>query len=82
MDDAQVDRVRSAVAAADGPVTARGLEERLGAGGPRRKDHWGWNWSEARKVLDYLYMCGELAIAGRNAQFEVRYDLPERVLPP
>ncbi|MGV3564556.1 MAG: winged helix-turn-helix domain-containing protein [Nocardioides sp.] len=82
VDDALVDRVRSAVAAADGPVTARGLEERLGAGGPRRKDHWGWNWSEARKVLDYLYMCGELAIAGRNAQFEVRYDLPERVLPP
>jgi uncharacterized protein YcaQ len=26
-------------------------------------------------------MVGELAIAGRNSQFEVRYDLPERVIP-
>src|SRR3712207_149263 len=26
-------------------------------------------------------MCGHLAIAGRTSQFEVRYDLPERVLP-
>ena len=64
--------------AARGPVTARDLDD----GRPRRKDHWGWNWSEARKALDLLYMCGDVAISGRNAQFEVRYDLPERVLPP
>jgi uncharacterized protein len=64
-----------------GASTARDLDAVLG-GGPRVKDHWGWNWSEARKVLDYLYMVGDLAIAGRNGSFEVRYDLPERVLPP
>lgn len=63
-----------------GPVTARDLEAELGSG-PRTREHWGWNWSEARKVLDFLYMVGDLAIAGRNDQFEVRYDLPERVLP-
>lgn len=62
---------------ARGPSTARDLDD----GTPRAKEHWGWNWSEARKGLDYLYMVGDLAIAGRNAQFEVRYDLPERVLP-
>ena len=82
VEEGLADRVRVAVAAGGGPVTARDLELRLGAGGPRRKDHWGWNWSEARKALDYLYMVGDLAIAGRNSQFEVRYDLPERVLPP
>ncbi len=60
-----------------GGSTARDLD----AGLPRTKTHWGWNWSEARKVLDFLYMSGQLAIAGRNSQFEVRYDLPERVLP-
>ena len=60
-----------------GPSTARDLDEGL----PREKGNWGWNWSETRKVLDFLYMSGEVAIAGRNTQFEVRYDLPERVLP-
>jgi uncharacterized protein YcaQ len=62
---------------ARGPVTARDLDD----GRPRPKDNWGWNWSDARKALDYLYMCGDVAIAGRNTQFEVRYDVPERVLP-
>jgi uncharacterized protein YcaQ len=82
VDDRLVEQVRTAVAGLPGPVTARELEVVLGSGGPRSRDHWGWNWSDARKVLDFLYMCGELAIAGRTSQFEVRYDLPERVLPP
>jgi uncharacterized protein YcaQ len=60
-----------------GASTARELDD----GSPVAKEHWGWNWSDTRKVLDYLYMVGELAIAGRNGQFEVRYDLPERVIP-
>ncbi|GAA1435360.1 winged helix-turn-helix domain-containing protein [Mycobacterium cookii] len=63
-----------------GPVTARDLEEEFSTG-PRTKEHWGWNWSESRKVLDYLYLVGDVAIAGRSSQFEVLYDLPERVLP-
>jgi uncharacterized protein len=62
-----------------GPVTARDLDAEFS--GPRTKDHWGWNWSDARKVLDYLFLVGDVAIAGRSSQFEVRYDLPERVLP-
>ncbi|MFC5178564.1 winged helix-turn-helix domain-containing protein [Nocardioides taihuensis] len=61
-----------------GASTARDLDDGL----PRSKDHWGWNWSETRKVLDYLYMSGQVAIAARNSQFEILYDLPERVLPP
>ena len=63
-----------------GPVTARDLEEEFSTG-PRTKDNWGWNWSESRKVLDYLYLVGDIAIAGRNNQFEIVYDVPERVLP-
>lgn len=62
---------------ARGASTARDLDD----GTPRTKENWGWNWSQARQGLDYLYMIGELAVAGRNSQFEVRYDLPERVLP-
>ena len=60
-----------------GASTARDLDSGL----PRTKDNWGWNWSAARKALDFLFVVGDLAIAGRNAQFEVLYDLPERVLP-
>ena len=63
-----------------GASTARDLEA-LVSTGPRDKQHWGWNWSEARKGLDYLFMVGDVAIAGRTSQFEVRYDLPERVIP-
>jgi uncharacterized protein YcaQ len=60
-----------------GAATARDLDDGL----PRAKEQWGWNWSRTRQVLDYLYTVGELAIAGRNSQFEVLYDLPERVIP-
>jgi uncharacterized protein YcaQ len=61
-------------------VTARDLEEEFSTG-PRTKEHWGWNWSDSRKVLDYLFLVGDVAIAGRTSQFEVLYDVPERVLP-
>ncbi|WP_299051154.1 crosslink repair DNA glycosylase YcaQ family protein [uncultured Nocardioides sp.] len=74
----QVEADVLAEVAARGPVTARDLDD----GAPRRTGHWGWNWSEARQVLDLLYRTGEVAIAGRNRQFEVLYDVPERVLPP
>ncbi len=60
-----------------GASTARQLDD----GAPRSTDHWGWNWSQARAGLDYLFMVGELAMAGRTASFEPIYDLPERVLP-
>jgi uncharacterized protein YcaQ len=60
-----------------GRRTSRDLDDGL----PRRKQHWGWNWSEAKKALEYLFLAGEVAVAGRTAQFERLYDLPERVLP-
>jgi uncharacterized protein len=60
-----------------GPATARDLDDGL----PRVKEHWGWNWSETKKALEYLFFTGRLAVAGRNAAFERLYDVPERVLP-
>jgi uncharacterized protein YcaQ len=60
-----------------GASTARDLDDGL----PRTRVHWGWNWSNTRRVLDFLYTVGDLAIAGRTSQFEVLYDLPERVIP-
>lgn len=60
-----------------GASTARELD----TGAERSKEDWGWNWSQARQGLDFLFLSGRLAIAGRTNAFEPRYDLPERVIP-
>ncbi|MGH3332806.1 MAG: winged helix-turn-helix domain-containing protein [Nocardioidaceae bacterium] len=60
-----------------GPATARDLDDGL----PRVKEHWGWNWSDTKKALEYLFFTGQLAVAGRNSAFERLYDVPERVIP-
>jgi uncharacterized protein YcaQ len=75
-----VHAVRAEVAAR-GPITAAGIERALGQDRPRERDSWGWNWSETKKVVEWLFWSGEISSAGRTAQFERRYDLPERVLP-
>ena len=70
--DSLLDEVRQR-----GVSTSRELDDGL----PRVREDWGWNWSETKKALEYLFFSGELAIAGRNSAFERMYDLPERVLP-
>ena len=60
-----------------GATTARELDDGL----PRSRDNWGWNWSESKRALEYLFLAGELAVAGRTDSFERRYDLPEKVVP-
>jgi uncharacterized protein YcaQ len=72
-----VQLVRDEVAAR-GPLSARQLEREE----ERDRSHWGWNWSSVKTVLEWLFYCGEVTSARRNAQFERIYDLPERVLPP
>ena len=75
-----VDAVRDEVARR-GPMTAQEIERALGQDRPRERSEWGWNWSETKKVVEYLFWCGEISSAGRTTQFERRYALPERVLP-
>jgi uncharacterized protein len=61
----------------EGAKTSRELDDGL----PRQKVSWGWNWSETKRALEYLFISGQLAVARRNSQFERVYDLPERVIP-
>jgi uncharacterized protein len=60
-----------------GPVTASEIEHDVPT---RDRTHWGWNWSEVKRALEYLFWAGEVSAADRRG-FQRRYDLPERVLP-
>lgn len=72
-----VDKVYAEIAER-GPITPRQIEHEE----ERRRDHWGWNWSAVKTACEWLLWSGRITSAGRNAQFERRYALPERVLPP
>lgn len=60
-----------------GPVTAAEIEQDV----PRKKENWGWNWSDTKKALEALFYAGKVTAAGRTTQFARRYDLTERVIP-
>jgi uncharacterized protein YcaQ len=78
---ALVQAVRDFVATS-GPVTAAEIERRLAPSTVRDRTNWGWNWTDTKRAVSFLFWAGELSSAGRTVQFERRYDLPERVLPP
>jgi uncharacterized protein len=61
-----------------GPVTAAEVEQDVPK---RRTDHWGWNWSDVKAALEWLFWTGEVTAARRNGAWARVYDLPERVLP-
>ena len=77
-----VAEVLAAVTAA-GPLTAAELEQIVAGDHARSQDYqWGWNWSDAKRALEYLFGCGAISTAGRDRAFTRRYDLTERVIPP
>jgi uncharacterized protein YcaQ len=59
-----------------GPVTAGEIAQEE----KRSKDHWGWNWSDEKTALEFLFYTGQVTAADRR-NFERVYDVTERVLP-
>ena len=59
----------------EGPLAASEIEQRSSPGG------W-WTWSEAKRVLEWLFWAGHVTTATRRGSFERVYDLTERVIPP
>ena len=62
-----------------GPVTASELEAENGPRTPK-SGPW-WDWRETKRAVEYLFWAGEVSTVDRR-NFERRYDLTERVLPP
>ncbi|WP_235750624.1 winged helix-turn-helix domain-containing protein [Nigerium massiliense] len=60
-----------------GPLRANDIEHAE----DRRRDHWGWNWSEVKHVLEWLLSTGVVSSAGRTPSFERLYALRSDVLP-
>lgn len=81
-DAPQVAEVRDLIAA-EGPLSASQIHDRFVSEGRsvRHKRGTWWSWSTEKRVVEHLFFTGEVVSAGRNAQFERLYDLPERVLP-
>jgi uncharacterized protein YcaQ len=46
----------------------------------RTKEDWGWNWTDSKTALEYLFWTGRIAAANRR-NFERHYDIAERVIP-
>jgi len=62
---------------ARGPVAASQLGDRAR---PRRSGPW-WDWTDAKRAIEFLFWSGQASAARRTTSFERLYDLPERVLP-
>jgi uncharacterized protein YcaQ len=65
-----------------GPATATEIGRQLDPGHVPGPSDWGWNWPPVKSALEYLFWSGRITAASRTPQFERRYDLPGRVLPP
>jgi uncharacterized protein YcaQ len=62
-----LDRIRD-----EGPLSASDFE--------RSRTGW-WEWSESKRMLEWLFWAGHITTATRRGSFERVYDLTERVVP-
>ncbi|MCO6391772.1 winged helix-turn-helix domain-containing protein [Aliihoeflea aestuarii] len=65
---AVLDRIRQ-----EGPLAASDFES--------SRTGW-WEWSDSKRMLEWLFYAGHITTATRRRSFERVYDLTERVIPP
>jgi uncharacterized protein len=58
----------------EGPLAASDFEEK------RSRQGW-WEWTDAKRALEWLFWAGHITTATRRGSFERVYDLTERVIP-
>jgi len=58
----------------EGPRAASDFEEK------RSRPGW-WEWSDAKRALEWLFWAGHITTATRRGSYERVYDLTERVIP-
>ena len=58
----------------EGPRAASDFEEK------RSRSGW-WEWSDAKRALEWLFWAGHITTATRRGSFERVYDLTERIIP-
>ena len=58
----------------EGPLAASDFEEK------RSRTGW-WEWTDAKRALEWLFWAGRITTATRRGSFERVYDLTERVIP-
>jgi uncharacterized protein YcaQ len=75
-----VDAVRHLIGV-KGPMTAREIEVALAHDVARDRTEWGWNWSIAKRAVEFLFWSGEITSAGRTSAFERRYAALTAVAP-
>ena len=67
--DTALERIRN-----EGPSAASDFEE------TRSRQGW-WEWSDAKRALEWLFWAGHITTLTRRGSFERVYDLTERVIP-
>jgi uncharacterized protein YcaQ len=60
-----------------GPIAASALSANRGD----RREHWGWNWDDAKLGVANLFWTGRIAARRRTASFEREYDVADRCFP-
>lgn len=80
-DKAELESSIAGALARSRPLSARALAQKLGQPVSAVKEHWGWNRTPVKHVLEDLFARGLIGVDRRNAQFERLYTSLDAAMP-